>query len=101
MRWLGKATILTLCMTLLYLGCVAVQPAKLPKKLIEFGWDVPTPDFVKQTFGMEKRPFDGIVINLKGGEMSSYTSLMTRKNSLKIWKTLEATTFQSSPIILC
>jgi len=47
MRWFGKVYTIPVH-DLLYLGCVAVQPAKLPKKLIEFGWDVPTPDFVKQ-----------------------------------------------------
>jgi hypothetical protein len=34
------------------MGCVAThvntQAQKLPKKLIEYGWDVPTPVFVKQ-----------------------------------------------------
>jgi hypothetical protein len=68
-----KATIVALCTTLVYMGCVAThvktQAEKLPKKLIEYGWDVPTPVFVKQNIEqMEKRPFDGIVIKLKGGE---------------------------------
>lgn len=47
-----KATIVALCTTLVYMGCVAThvntQAQKLPKKLIEYGWDVPTPVFVKQ-----------------------------------------------------
>ncbi|MEG4090564.1 hypothetical protein [Microcoleus sp. Pol12B4] len=69
MQRLYKAAILAFLTTLLYVGCVSTQAQKLPKKLIEFGWDVPTPDFVQQNIKqMEKRPFDGIVIKLKGGK---------------------------------
>jgi hypothetical protein len=68
-----KATIVALCTTLVYIGCVGTdvntQAQKMPKKLIEYGWDVPTPVFVKQNIEqIEKRPFDGIVIKLKGGK---------------------------------
>lgn len=69
MQRLYKAAILAFFTTLLYVGCVSTQAQKLPKKLIEFGWDVPTPDFVQKNIKqMEKRPFDGIVIKLKGGK---------------------------------
>jgi hypothetical protein len=73
MRSLYKAAILAVCTTLLYVGCVGTQvntqAQKLPKKLIEYGWDVPTPVFVKQNIKqMEKQPFDGIVMRLKGGK---------------------------------
>ena len=72
MRRLYKVVILTLCTTLLYVGCVSTQAnihaQKLPKKLIEYGWDVPKPVFVKQNIEqMEKQPFDGIVIKFEGG----------------------------------
>jgi uncharacterized protein YukE len=68
MRQLCRAAILTLCMILLSMACVDAQPGKMPKKLIEFGWDMPTPDFVKQNIQqMEKRPFDGIVMTLNAG----------------------------------
>src|SRR6476469_904122 len=68
-----KAAIIALCTTLLYVGCVSTQAntqaQKLPKKLIEYGWDVPKPVFVKQNIEeMEKRPFDGIVIRFNGGK---------------------------------
>jgi hypothetical protein len=58
---------------MIYVGCVNTQAntqaQNLPKKLIEFGWDVPTPEFVKQNIEeMEKRPFDGIVVRLKEGK---------------------------------
>ncbi len=37
------------------------------KKLIEYGWDVPYPDFVlKHIKDMEKRPFDGIMFRTRG-----------------------------------
>ena len=38
------------------------------KKLIEYGWDVPTPDFiVSHIRDMEQRPFDGLIFKLQGG----------------------------------
>jgi len=72
-RRLYQVAIVVFCITMIYVGCVNIQAntqaQKLPKKLSEFGWDVPTPSFVKQNIEqMEKRPFDGIVIKLKGGE---------------------------------
>lgn len=43
------------------------------KKLIEYGWDVPYPDFVRRNIRqMEERDFfDGIVIRLRGGWRNS------------------------------
>jgi hypothetical protein len=38
------------------------------KKLIEYGWDVPTPSFMRDHLAeMETRPFDGIIFKLAGG----------------------------------
>ncbi len=49
-------------------GEPANGPAALEKKLVEYGWDVPTPDYLRANIrGMEKRPFDGLVFRLKGG----------------------------------
>jgi len=44
--------------------CVAGQfPAR--KKLIEYGWDVPVPSFVRAHIrDMEQRPFDGLIMRL-------------------------------------
>ncbi len=43
-------------------------PVMLEKKLIEYGWDVPTPDYIRANIReMEKKPFDGLVFKLKGG----------------------------------
>lgn len=62
MRW-------TLIIALTAIICPAwTQSGKPRKKLIEYGWDVPYPDFVKQHVReMEERPFDGIVFRLRGG----------------------------------
>ena len=46
----------------------AAAPAT--KRLIEFGWDRPTPDFVRQNIAtMEQQPFDGVVVTLHAGTM--------------------------------
>jgi len=44
--------------------CAGVQEC-LKKKIIETGWDVPYPDFIRDNIKeMEKRPFDGIIYRL-------------------------------------
>lgn len=41
---------------------------RMEKKLIEYGWDVPTPDFIRANIReMEKLPFDGLIFRLKAG----------------------------------
>jgi hypothetical protein len=64
----------TLVMTLLVLslmaGVAVAQPGRLPaaKKLIEYGWDVPSPEFTAANIrAMEKRPFDGLIMRVEGG----------------------------------
>ena len=40
----------------------------LDKKLIQYGWGIPTPEFIRANVReMEKRPFDGLIFQLKGG----------------------------------
>lgn len=47
-------------------GAGSLDPPR--KKLIEYGWDVPTPAQMDQQLPMmEKRPFDGIIFRLGGG----------------------------------
>ncbi len=44
------------------------------KKLIEYGWDVPTPAQMRDELAaMEKRPFDGIIFRLNGGHNAFLT----------------------------
>jgi len=46
----------------------AAPPGSPGKKLIEYGWDVPTPAQMDQELAsMEKRPFDGLIFRLGGG----------------------------------
>jgi len=58
-------TVIFICVTP-FLEPAAGQP-RPRKKAIEYGWDVPYPDFVEQNIQeMEKRPFDGIIFRTKG-----------------------------------
>ena len=46
----------------------AAGPRGLDKKLIQYGWGIPTPDFIRAHIrDMEKRPFDGLIFQLRGG----------------------------------
>jgi hypothetical protein len=41
--------------------------SRLKKKIVEYGWDVPYPDFVRDNIReMEKRPFEGVIFRTKG-----------------------------------
>ncbi len=45
----------------------ASAQSRVKKKIIEYGWDVPYPDFVRDNIReMEKRPFEGIIFRTKG-----------------------------------
>lgn len=50
------------------IGFSAPQAQEIPrKKLIQYGWDYRTPDYIRTNIReMEKRPFDGIIFRLKG-----------------------------------
>jgi hypothetical protein len=44
----------------------AVGQHRLKKKIVEYGWDVPYPDFIQKNIReMEKRPFDGLIFRTK------------------------------------
>ncbi len=44
------------------------MPRALKKKLIQYGWGIPTPDEIRANIrAMEKRPFDGLIFRLRGG----------------------------------
>jgi hypothetical protein len=90
-----KVAMISLCMTILfYVGCVNTQAQKLPKKLIEFGWDVPAPAFVKQNIQqMEKRPFDGIVVSLKGAKNVFLHKPYDLKDFTQDFENLQTTNF--------
>lgn len=55
----------------------AAAPSPPPKKLIEYGWDVPTPAQMRDGLaGMEKRPFDGLIFRLNGGHNAFVTNAL-------------------------
>jgi len=63
------------------LVAVATQCAPLPspaaKKLIEYGWDVPTSAQMQAELAtMERRPFDGLIFKLNGGYNAFVTNLL-------------------------
>lgn len=66
-RRLWSAAIPALLLLALAVPAQSQDPA-MPKKLIEYGWDVPTPEYVRAHIReMEQRPFDGLIFRLQGG----------------------------------
>ena len=64
---------------LLALPAVAAKAQTLPhgKKLIEYGWDVPTPAQMRDELAaMEKRPFDGLIFRLGAGHNAFVTNTL-------------------------
>jgi hypothetical protein len=50
------------------LQSVGAQPLPAGKKLIEYGWDVPNPTYVREHIReMEQRPFDGLIFRMAVG----------------------------------
>ena len=57
---MSPSRLIVLALLLACLLPAALAGAPLPKKLIEYGWDVPTPSFVAQHIReMEERPSTG------------------------------------------
>jgi len=55
------------CTWSLFLTEALLAQPRLKKKIIEYGWDVPYPDFVRDNIrAMEKRPFEGLIFRTKG-----------------------------------
>ncbi len=64
MVWKGLVTMALLLASI----CADSQVPLAEKKLIEYGWDVPTPAQMRDMLPqMEKRPFDGLIFRLSGG----------------------------------
>jgi hypothetical protein len=69
-------TVLTFCLVFMTLAVrTAAALPGLDRKLIEYGWDVPTPAQMRDELeAMEKRPFEGIIFRLSGG----YNAFVTK-----------------------
>ncbi|MCC7449014.1 MAG: hypothetical protein IT324_16465 [Anaerolineae bacterium] len=95
---LATAIVLLVGMTLAIF--VAAKPTNAPgnanlrKKLIEYGWDAPTPDFVRANIRtMEQRPFDGVVVKLSVGQLVFTHSPHADSKFIQDQENLKATTF--------
>lgn len=52
---------------LLFFPLLLSAQERIAKKMVEYGWDVPYPEFVRDNIRqMEKRPFEGIIFRTKG-----------------------------------
>lgn len=70
MNWVGRFLCISFGVWGILAGAVWAQDTRHApqKKLIEYGWDVPTPGFIAQHIAeMEAKPFDGVIFKLKGG----------------------------------
>lgn len=61
------------------------QFANTGKKIVEYGWDVPTPEYLKANIAtMEKHPFDGVVFRISDGTIgSSFDTKLWPEDKLK------------------
>ena len=56
-------------LSIVYLPLKAIESQATPKKLIEYGWNAPTPNFFRKHIKeMEQRPFDGVMLKLNAGK---------------------------------
>jgi hypothetical protein len=61
------SSLLLLAILCLLLPADVFSKQRPKKKIVEYGWDVPYPDFVRDNIReMEKRPFEGIIFRTKG-----------------------------------
>ncbi len=74
------------------------------KKLIEYGWDVPTPAQMRDELpAMEKRPFDGLIFKLSGGHNAFVTKPLepaTFAEDERILRDLRFTRFTDNFVII-
>ncbi len=72
LRMARRSIVICLVVTFLltfYLPTTATENSSTPKKLIEYGWDAPAPNFYRQHLQeMEQQPFDGIILKLNAGK---------------------------------
>jgi hypothetical protein len=67
MAHVSPLRIIVWVITLVILLAAAAWCGPLPKKIVEFGWDVPDTAYLREHIrDMEKRPFDGVVLRMYG-----------------------------------
>lgn len=80
------------------------QTARSGKKLIEYGWDVPTPAQIHdQLAGMEKRPFDGIIFRLNAGHNAFATQPLDPlkfEDDERVLRSLEFKSFRDNFVLI-
>ncbi|OUL27381.1 hypothetical protein BV378_11305 [Nostoc sp. RF31YmG] len=101
--------ILLIISLMMYLLTGLAQPQTTTKKLLEYGWDVPNPNFFRQHIKqMEQRPFDGVIVKLNAGkevfrktsypdqaftqdrkDLAATTSSKLTNNFVLMWSTME------------
>ena len=60
---------IAMLLLIFYLPTTATENPSTAKKLIEYGWDAPAPNFYRQHLqAMEQQPFDGIILKLNAGK---------------------------------
>jgi hypothetical protein len=74
------------------------------KKLIEYGWDVPTPTQMRDELAaMEKRPFDGLIFRLNAGHNAFVTNrldLAKFAEDERILRSLHFTRFRDNFVLV-
>ena len=89
------------CAVLLFAGAAQSAAAK---KLIEYGWDVPTPAQMRdELVAMEKRPFDGLIFRLGGGHNAFVTKPLEPAkfaDDERILRGLEFTRFRDNFVLI-
>ena len=87
-----------------WLFAAEAAPAVPAKKLIEYGWDVPTPAQMRDELpAMEKRPFDGIIFRLAAGHNAFVTKPLDPAGFAedeRILRSLQFTRFRDNFVLI-
>jgi hypothetical protein len=76
-------------------GSSEAQVGTSGKKLIEYGWDVPTPAQMQDELAaMERRPFDGLILRLSAGHNAFLTKPLDRLAFTEDERTLRSLQFK-------
>ena len=82
----------------------AASTATSGKKLIEYGWDVPTPAQMREELAnMEKRPFDGIIFRLSAGHNAFITKRLDAAKFLddaNLLRQIQFTRFKNNFVLI-